>query len=101
MLKKGALRIINETVYRAHSNPLCFKHKTLKLDNIYLLQLGTIMYQFQNNELPVLFQDMFITNKQIYSHHTRHSCDFHVSFIRTAQAQNIVTYEGPMFWNIL
>ena len=60
------------------------------------------MHQFQNNELPVSsFKDMFITNKQIHSHHTRHSCDFQVPFTRTAQAQKLVSYEGPKFRNLL
>ena len=95
------MRIINKSDYRAHSNPLFFKHKTLKLDDICLLQLGTFMHQFQNNELPVSFHDMCITNKQIRSHHTRHSCDCHVPFTRTAQTQTIVSYDRPKFWNLL
>ncbi len=33
-LQKRARRIINHTDYRAHSNPLFHKHKTLKVDDI-------------------------------------------------------------------
>ena len=38
----------------AHSNPLFHKHKTLKVDDIYLLQLGTYLYmhQLHNKTLP-------------------------------------------------
>ena len=63
-------------------------HKTL--DDIYLLQLRTFMHQIKHNELPVSFHGIFITNRQFHSHHTRHSCDFHVPFTRTAQAQMLV-----------
>ena len=45
--------------------------------------------------------EFILTNKQIHSHHTRHSCDVHVPFTHTAQAQMLVSYEGPKFWSLL
>ena len=45
-LQKRALRIINSTEFNAHTDPLFFKHRTLKIKDIYHHQLGCLYLQY-------------------------------------------------------
>ena len=44
ILQKRALIIINCVDFRAHLNPLFLNHRTLKVSDIYSLQLGIFMH---------------------------------------------------------
>ena len=101
ILQKRSLRIIEHAEHRAHTDPLFYSRKILKVKDIYSLQLGIFMYQYHNNELPNSFRSMFTTNKQIYSYNTRQCNKFHIPYQRTSQAQKFVSYQGPIFWNSL
>ena len=101
ILQKKALRIINGVDSRTPSNPLFFNHKSLKVCDIYLLQLGTFMYQFTSNVLPNSLHNMFIMTTQIHSHHTRQSGDFYIPHVRLSKSINYVSFQGPKFWNAL
>jgi hypothetical protein len=101
ILQNRALRIINRVGFRAHSNPLFLKHRTLKVSDIYLHQLGIFMHQFISNNLPNSLQNMFVFNSQIHSYQTRHSHDFHIPFCSSSRSMNCVSFQGPKYWNSL
>ena len=44
LLKKRAIRILNESEFYAHTDPLFTKLNILKFEDIHLLQLGQFMY---------------------------------------------------------
>ena len=101
VLQKKALRIIDRVDFRAHSDPLFFNHNTLKVNDIYALQLGIFMHQLLAHDLPNSFERMFNSNSAIHQHHTRQSRDFHIPYTRTALANKFIVYQGPKFWNSL
>ena len=101
ILQKRALRIINCVDFRAHSNPLFLNHRTLKVSDIYSLQLGIFMHQSISNNLPKSFQNMFMLNSQIHSYQTRHSDDFHIPCVYSSKSINCVSFQGPKYWNSL
>ena len=101
VLQNRALRIIDHVDYRAHSNPLFCNHNTLKINDIYFLQLEIFLYQFFTHDLPNSFQQMFITNTSIHQHRTRQSGDLHIPYVHTSLAQKNINYQGPKYCNSL
>ena len=69
VLQKKALRIIDRVDFRAHSDPLFFNHYTLKVNDIYALQLGIFMHQLLAHDLPSSVERMFNSNTAIHQHH--------------------------------
>ena len=100
-LQKRALRIINSTEFNAHTDPLFFKHRTLKIKDIYHHQLGCFMYQSICNTLPSSINSIFTRNFDIHSYFTRQALHFHLPLTRTSFAQKTIKYEGPKLWNSL
>ena len=52
MLKKRAIRTLNNAKYRSHTDPLFWKSQVLKLSDMYTLQATLFMYDYTNNRLP-------------------------------------------------
>ena len=68
---KRAIRVICNTRYNAHTDPL-FKEKTiLKIRDIFKLNCLKLYHKYKNQELPNFFNNMFTTNADIDSYHTR------------------------------
>ena len=61
-LQKRALRIICNSKYNAHTEPLFKKLNLLKLSDIFKTRQARFYYRYINNEVPVYFQDIFSTN---------------------------------------
>lgn len=101
LLQKRVLRIICHTNFLAHTDPLFFDNKILKIKDLYLLQLGQFMLNFKKEALPEIFRTMFLKNHSFHNYPTRHSDEFHLPLLRTALAQNTFIYDGPKFWNSL
>ena len=101
ILQKKSLRTICNIPARSHTDPLFFKHKILKIKDLYSFQLGQFMYKFNNNSLPVIFDSMFLKNQSFHNYPTRQSNEFHLPRVRTLLAQNTFLYSGPKFWNSL
>ena len=100
-IAKKSLRTICNTAARSHTDPLFFKHKILKVKDIYSFQLGQFMYKYNNNSLPDIFNSIFLKNQSFHNYPTRQSNQFHLPRLRTLLAQNTFLYTGPKFWNSL
>ena len=57
------------------------------------------MYQYVFNLLPTIFDGMFIKNRDIHSHSTRHSHYFWLPSCRTTKRHNNLTFFGARLWN--
>ena len=53
--------------------------KILPLDKIYVYKMGILMYKYDKNILPAIFDDIFDKSNQIHNHNTRQP--FHVPLI--------------------
>ena len=73
----------------------------LKLNCIYLFQLGELMFQFKNGLLPRTFDSKFALNSQVHNYDTRNSKLFHIPKIRTNNFKFSLRYQGPRFYNSL
>ena len=99
LLQKKVLRIICSVPPRSHTNPLFFKYKILKIQDLYTFQLGQFMYNYNNNSLPCIFHSMFPKNQSFHNYPTRRSNEFHLPLLRTLLAQKTFIYTGPRVWN--
>ena len=92
ILQKQTLRIINSVDFYAY---LFFKHRTLKIKDIYYHQIGSLMYQSVFNTLPTFINASFRRNNEIHTHSTQQALHFHLPLTRTYFAQK------PRSWNSL
>ena len=83
ILQKRVIRIMNNSDFSAHTNPIFKVFHFLKFQDTKSLQISQFMFSICNNTLPLEFQDMFTLNNQIHSYNTRSSKRFHVSCTRT------------------
>ena len=101
LVQKRALRSVFNLNFRSHTTKIFFENKTLKIHDLYLLQLGLLMFQTHANELPISLSVLFHINSEIHSYSTRQQNLFHMPHNRTKFAQNTIIYTGPKFWNNL
>ena len=60
LLLNKDVRLCTNSSFRDHTNPLFLKLKTLKVDDIYILQTGIFMFQLNNRQLPPYFPHSLI-----------------------------------------
>ena len=65
-LQKRAIRIISNTKYNSHTDPLFKKLNLLKLKDLFELNVLKLFYKFKNNSLPFYVSNMF--SVYTYSH---------------------------------
>ena len=99
LLQKRVIRIINREAYDAPTDPIFKDLNILKLNDIYLLQLGIFMYKYQNNLLPINFANSFLRTDQVHNYNTRASRLFYVPSCRTNIRKFTVNYQGLCFYN--
>ena len=80
---KKLVRIISNQSFDAHTAPLFRELKMLRFTDIFLFQLGKLMYLFKLRLLPEIFNELFFTNNQMHSYYTRKSNAFHIFPCRT------------------
>lgn len=100
-MQKRAVRIISNSAYNAHCNPLFVSQNILKLEDIYKLEVAKVIYKFYNNSLPQPVKTCFLTNNTVHDRYTRQMHDLHARFYRTALASRCIMHKGPEIWNAL
>ena len=101
LLQKKSLRVIYTLNPRAHTEELFHDNKLLKINDLYLFQLGQFMFKYNNNKLPNIFNQIFCRNDAVHKYPTRRSDEYHLPLLRTILAQNTFVFTGPRFWNSL
>ena len=101
LLQKKALRICTGSQYLAHTNPLFYELKTLKVSDINTLQNLLFMFKYTNKLLPHSFKNFFTLNSAIHSYPTRNSPNFHLVNPKLLIAHKSIRHHGPDLWNAL
>ena len=101
LLQKRALRLITNSHYFANSEPLFYKLKSLKVNDIHTFQTAIFMHKYTYNQLPISFNDLFTPNSNIHNYPTRRSSDYHLQNPRIILAQKSIKHHGPDVWNSL
>ena len=101
ILQKKAIRIITQSHYLAHTDPLFSKLKLLKLDDLYKHQLGIYMYKSTKGLLPDSMSSMVIPIHNVHDHNLRNKNGYYIQHVRTNCRKFTIHYTGPIFWNSL
>ena len=81
LLQKRVIRIINKDAFDAHSGPIFRDLKLLRLDQIYLYQLGKFMYLYRSGSLPEYFHNYFPMTNEVHSYNTRSANSYYLPLI--------------------
>ena len=98
-LQKRALRIMKNSRYNAHTEPLFKKLTLLKVKDIFDVQCLKFWYKFVNNKLPKYFRDMFKFNHELHDIVTRNHDCLHLYPTRTSGARNVLRHHIPELLN--
>ena len=77
-IQKRALRLITNSKWNAHTDPLFRQCKMLTIYKLNQLQVGCFMYEVYKRSLPQYFIDMFQPNSAIHHYNTRQCNTYHV-----------------------
>ena len=94
-LQKWALRIMTNSKYNAHTEPLFKELEMLKVKNIFDVQCMKFWYKFVNKSLPEYFGTMFTFNNELYQIETRGQKQLHLFHTRTVSARNVLRHHIP------
>ena len=100
-LQKRAIRIITNSAYLSHTESLFYRLKSLRIQDIHSLQVAIFMYKYTQNQLPVVFHNIFNLNSNVHTYPTRRSSDYHLQNPRIILAQRSIRHHGPDIWNSL
>lgn len=99
-LQKKAVRIIANTKYNAHTEPLFKNLNLLKIHDICSLQEFKFCYKFENNLLPEYFQyGLFTRNSEFHGHNTRNANAFHIPRVKHEYAKTGIQYIITLAFN--
>jgi len=73
IVHNNILRTITYNVYRCHITPLYKSLNSLKIHDIYKLELAKLMHKFHYEMLPTSFKDLFHKTAEIHCHDTRYT----------------------------
>ena len=73
---------------------------TLKISDIYHLELGKFMYQLYSDRLPAVFAQLFKKIKEIHSHHTRQTEEstYFLPRVYKTIGQQLLTFRKIKLW---
>ena len=97
-VQKKAIKIITNTNYNSHSDPLFKKTNILKLDNPYERSVSKYMFALNNGTLPINLANAFFQNRDIHRYNTRNKLNPHIQSRRTNIASRNIKHRGPDIW---
>ena len=100
-LQKRALRLITDSKYNAHTQPLLKVLGTLTLDDTFKMQCLTFYYKFIQGNLPPFVTPFVLKKTTLHNYQTRRRNDFHVQTIHSSTAQNCIRYYIPKLLSTL
>ena len=94
-LQKRALRIMTNSIYNAHTEPLFKELEMLKVSDMFDVQCMKFWYKFVNKSLPEYFGTMFTFIDESYQIEIRAQNRLHLFPTRTSSARNVLRHRIP------
>ena len=94
-LQKRALRLITNSKYNAHSEPLFKNLKCLKVCDLFKLKLLKFYYKLEKGEIPHYFQNMFTPVALTHNYSTRFRRLTDLPQSKTTTGSNCIRYTLP------
>lgn len=101
LLQKRAIRIVDKSHYREHTDPLFVKYNCLKFKDIVNSKILSVVFQAKNNLLPENVQSLFLQNDNVHNYNTRSKSkgNFNVKYCRTKLRSLNISVKGVKLWN--
>jgi len=97
--QKKIIRMITNSKYNDHTDPLFKGLKLLKLKEIHKLNAAKLMYKVSKYELPEPLIKLYSLNSTLHVHNTRQINNPHVRYRRTQLAARQINHFGPKVWH--
>ena len=97
-LQKKIMRVIAFAEFNAHTASLFAKYETLRVSDIYMLQVLSFMYKLKNNLLPHSCMRYHIQSLDTI-HDTRKKSYFMIQSYRTDVRKKSIGIAGPIYWS--
>lgn len=95
-LQKKAVRILSNSKYNAHTEPIFKTLRLLKVTDILKLQELKFYYKFKHGMLPIYLLNLpFIINAVTHDHNTRQQDNIHQPFARHEYAKRCIRSDLP------
>ena len=93
LLIKRALRIVKNTDYVAHSEPICKDLRLLKMPDMFRLALSKFYFKLMNNKLPPYFENMKPVLPRVCDNYDIRRHSFHLPLIKHDFAEQLISYQ--------
>lgn len=99
-LQKKIIRIISNSKFNAHTEPLFKRLNLLKVKDLFKLNVLKFYFKHQNSTLPAYFMSFtFVSGNQTHQYNTRHSQTLRTAITRTSFAKKCLRHELPSLLN--
>jgi len=102
--QKMAVRLISNSKYNSHTEPIFKKLNILPLDKIILYFNIKYMHEFKYNFLPAIFSNYWLTNREnrtanVNERELRNDSELYVPFCRLTNSKRFPYFNLPTVWN--
>ena len=103
ILNNRLLRIVQSKTWNASTKQLYIDFNTLPIHNLFKLQIISHAHALVNHSvnLPQIFHNDFLSNRQIHTHSTRSATDFHRMATNSSFGDRLSMNICAKFWNSL
>jgi len=103
ILQKKIVRVISNSEYNAHTEPLFKTLQIIRIADIYKLQVVKFVFSFINHCLPISLMDLFTTIGNPEFHYTRQVKTYRLKLpkARTTASTRSIANMGPKIWNLV
>ena len=92
-LQKKALRIVSNSDYVSHSEPICKAFSILKVTDIYRFNLWKFYFKLMNNSLPNYFNVLKPVLPNVCNYHEIRRPTFHLPNIKHEFAESMLQFQ--------
>ena len=92
VLQKKALRLISNSNYIAHTEPICKNLRLLKLTDMFSIAVWKFYYKLMNNQLPTYFTEWRSELPRVCARYEIRSPVFHLPVIKHKFAEHSLRY---------
>ena len=99
-LQKKAIRIITNSKYNSHTEPIFKKECLLKLRDLYELNILKMYFKFKQNELPAYLQTLVAKPRnEVHNYNTRNQSNLNINKTKHKFADNCLRSQLPIIIN--
>ena len=98
-LQKKCVRIITNSAWKSHTEPLYKSLDILTLNDLYVYRLYMFMYKFKNNGLPKIFDNFFTCNNIFHQYPTRTQNAFRLPVFKSEIRRKTLRFTAAKLYN--